>query len=247
MNWVSVKMMKTFKADLHIHTCLSHCAELEMTPKNIVKESEKRGLNIIGICDHNSSENVISVKKCAENMDLDIIGGIEITTREEVHVLALFDNEKSLQAMQRIIDNNLIETDDERIYGDQVIVNENDEVLGFNKRLTIGATEQSIESIVNSIHKLGGIAIASHVDRERFGLISQLGFIPEGLVLDALEISNKNQFQKHCDRLLPIVTFSDAHSLKDIGKNYTSFSMENPTFDEIKKSLRGEEGRKIEI
>lgn len=239
--------MKTFKADLHIHTCLSYCAELEMTPKNIVKESEKRGLNIIGICDHNSSENVISVKKCAENMNLDIIGGIEITSKEEVHVLALFDNEKSLYKMQQIIYDNLIETKDEKIYGDQVIVNENDEVLGFNKNLLLGSVELSIESIVNSIHELGGIAIASHVDRERFGIISQLGFIPEGLVLDALEISNKNRIQDFNNKSLPIVTFSDAHSLKEIGRNYTSFFMENPTFAEMKKSLRGIEGRKIEI
>lgn len=240
-------MMKTFKADLHIHTCLSYCAELEMTPRNIVKESEKRGLNIIGICDHNSSENVISVKKCAENMDIDIIGGIEITSKEEVHVLALFDNEKSLYAMQKIIYDNLIETEDEKIYGDQVIVNDVNEVLGFNKKLTIGAADLSIDSIVNSIHKLGGIAIASHVDRERFGIISQLGFIPEGLILDAIEISNKNRIQDFSDKLLPIVTFSDAHSLKDIGRNYTSFSMENSTFAEMKKSLRGVEGRKIDI
>lgn len=240
-------MMKTFKADLHIHTCLSYCAGLEMTPKNIVNESEKRGLNIIGICDHNSCENVSSVKKCAENMDLDIIGGIEITSKEEIHVLALFDNEKSLHAMQQIIYDNLIETDDERIYGDQVIVNEEDEVLGFNKKLLIGAAELSVESIVDYIHELGGIAIASHVDRERFSLISQIGFIPEGLVLDALEVSNKNQIQKFSDGSLPIVTFSDAHLLKDIGKNYTSFSMEKLTFAEMRKSLRGKEGRKIEI
>jgi len=240
-------MMKTFKADLHIHTCLSHCAELEMTPKNIVNESVKHGLNIIGICDHNSCENVIGVKRSAKNKGLDIIGGIEITSKEEIHVLALFDNEKSLHAMQQIIYNNLIETDDERIYGEQVIVNEEDEVLGFNKKLLIGATELSVESIVDYIHELGGIAIASHVDRERFSLISQLGFIPEGLVLDALEISNKNQVQKFSDGSLPIVTFSDAHALKDIGKNYTSFSMEELTFAEMRKSLRGKEGRKIEI
>ncbi|MFH2030219.1 MAG: PHP-associated domain-containing protein, partial [Bacteroidota bacterium] len=185
-----------------------------------------------------------------------------VTSKEEVHVLALFDNEKSLHSMQQIIYDNLIETDDEKIFGDQVIVNENDEVLGFNKKLLIGAAELSVESIISYIHELGGIAIASHVDRERFSLISQLGFIPEGLILDALEISNKNRIQDFnrkspslweglgwafIDKSLPIVTFSDAHSLKDIGKNYTSFSMENSTFDEIKKSLRGEEGRKIEI
>jgi len=247
MNLALVKIMNEYKADLHIHTCLSYCAELEMTPKNIVRESEKRGLNIIGICDHNSCENVINVKKSAKNMNLNIIGGIEITSKEEVHVLALFDNEDSLLSMQQIVYYNLVDTYDEKIYNEQVIVNEDDEVLGFNKKLLLGATELTIESIVKYIHELGGIAIASHVDRERFGLISQLGFIPEGLMLDALEISDKNQFRNFNNKSLPVVVFSDAHSLKDIGKNYTSFYMEQLSFDEMKKSLLCEAGRRIEI
>jgi PHP family Zn ribbon phosphoesterase len=239
--------MKMFKADLHIHTCLSPCAELEMTPKNIVKESKKLGLNIIGICDHNSCENFLSVKKSARKSDLDIIGGIEITSKEEVHILALFGSENSLFAMQKIIYDNLHGTNDECFYGDQVIVDENGGVIGFNKKLLIGATELSVESIVNYIHELGGIAIASHVDRERFSIISQLGFIPEGLKLDALEIANKDKVQRFIDSSLPVVTFSDAHSLKDIGRNYTNFSLERLNFDEIRKSLRGEDGRKIVI
>ncbi len=239
--------MNEYKADLHIHTCLSYCAELEMTPRNIVNESEKRGLNIIGICDHNSCENVVSVKKSAQNKNLNIIGGIEITSKEEVHVLGLFDNENSLCSMQQIVYDNLIDTDDEKIFNEQIVVNEIDEVLEFNKKLLIGATKLSVEKIVDHIHKLGGIAIASHVDRERFGIISQLGFIPDGLVLDALEVTNKENSPDLYSYSLPIVTFSDAHSLKEIGKNHTKFYMEGISFEEIKKSLLGEDGRRIEI
>lgn len=247
MNLELVKVMNEYKADLHIHTCLSYCAELEMTPRNIVCESEKRGLNIIGICDHNSCENVINVKRSAQDMNLNIIGGVEITSLEEVHVLALFDNEDSLYKMQRIIYDNLPDTSDEEIINEQVVVNENDELLGFNKKLLIGATNLSIESIVAGIHELGGIAIASHVDRERFGIFSQLGFIPDGLVLDALEVVDKENANNRSNRSLPVVTFSDAHSLKDIGKQHTKFYMEKISFEEIKMSLLSKDGRKIEI
>ena len=88
--------MKTFRGDLHIHTCLSPCAELEMSPKNIVQQAKNIGLDIIAICDHNSCENVPFVKKTAEKEGLNFIGGMEVTSREEVHILALFDNEEEL-------------------------------------------------------------------------------------------------------------------------------------------------------
>ena len=82
--------IKEFKADMHIHTCLSPCADLEMSPRNIIKEAKKKGLDIIGICDHNSAENFPAVEKSANKEGIKVIGGIEITSREEVHVLALF-------------------------------------------------------------------------------------------------------------------------------------------------------------
>ena len=138
-------MMRTFKADLHIHSCLSPCAELEMSPKNIVREAEKYGLDLIGICDHNSCENVPYVIKSAEGNKLKVIGGMEITSKEEVHVLALFATEEDLFTMQKIVYDNLHGTNDEKRYGDQVVVNEKDEVVDFNKRLLIGATDLSVK------------------------------------------------------------------------------------------------------
>jgi len=237
--------MKTYKTDLHIHTCLSPCAELEMTPTNIVTEAEKYGLDIIGICDHNSSENVSYVKKMAEDKGLDVTGGIEITSKEEVHILALFESEEELLAMQETVYEHLYGINDEDRYGDQVVVNENDEVVEFNRRLLIGATDLSVERIVDRIHELNGIAIASHIDRESFGLISQLGFVPEGLQIDAFEVSTQDKIEAYKDGYSPVVMFSDAHTLNSIGKKYTNFSMEEANLQEMGKALLGEDGRRV--
>lgn len=237
--------MKTYKTDLHIHTCLSPCAKLEMTPKNIVKEAEKYGLDIIGICDHNSCENVSYVRKLAEDKNLNVTGGMEITSKEEVHILALFESEEELLSMQETVYEHLHGTNDEDLYGDQVVVDENDEVVEFNRRLLIGATDLPVETIVDMIHELNGIVIASHIDRESFGLISQLGFVPEGLQIDAFEVSVRDKVETYKDKYSPVVMFSDAHTLNSIGKKFTSFSMEQANLKEIGKALIGEEGRRV--
>lgn len=239
--------MKMYKADLHIHTCLSPCAELDMSPRYIIKEAKEKGIDIVGICDHNSCENVPAVERHAENQggDVNIIGGMEITSNEEVHILALFDDDESLFAMQKIVYDNLQGINNEKRFGEQVVVNENDEIMGFNQKLLIGATELSIEDIVNLIHKLDGLVIASHIDREAYGIIHQLGFIPPGMPLDAVEVSTADKIKDFKDISFPIVTASDAHDIKHIGRSPTWFFMAQPNIEEIKKSLLGKDGRKV--
>lgn len=240
--------MREFKADLHIHTCLSPCADLEMSPKNIVREAKRNGLQIIGICDHNSAENVPAVEKTAIKEGIKVIGGMEVTSKEEVHILALFDTEDKLFSLQEIVYENLRGTNDEKLYGEQVVVNEDEEVISFNKKLLIGSTEISINRLVDLVHELNGLAIASHVDRESFGIIGQLGFIPDGLSLDALEIvepSKRNSIPQ--GDVFPFITSSDAHWLRDIGKRHTNFLMEKASIKEMRKCLRGEDGRSMWI
>jgi hypothetical protein len=129
-------------------------------------------------------------------------------------------------------------------------VNEDHDVLGFNKRLLAGATELSVEQVVDSISALGGLAIAAHIDRETFGILGQLGFIPEELHLDALELS-ANINPEEAKRRFPeyagcaFVRSSDAHSAADIGKVWTSLLLCEPSTREIKKALRGEDGRRV--
>lgn len=240
--------MKEFRADLHIHTCLSPCAELEMSPRNIVNEAKRKGLQVIGICDHNSAENVPAVEKRAAQEGIAVIGGMEVTSREEVHVLALFDREEDLFSLQGIVHANLPGSNDEQLYGEQVIVDENEEVLGFSDKLLIGATELSIERLVELIHERDGLAIAAHVDREGFGILGQLGFVPEGLALDALELADPSK--RDCvprGNRLPFITSSDAHKLEDVGRKATTFWMNAANTAEIRRCLSGAEGRRARI
>jgi PHP family Zn ribbon phosphoesterase len=238
--------LKEFHGDLHIHTCLSPCADLEMSPMNIVKEAKKKGLHFIGICDHNSAENVYAVKKIGKIEEIAVLGGMEITSQEEVHILALFDEDQRLQSLQENIYKNLNGTNDQRLYGDQLVVNEEDEVIGFNKKLLIGATEIPVYEVVDLIHHLNGLAIAAHIDREGFGIIGQLGFIPEDLPLDAVEITDASQKDRiSIGKDFPMVVSSDAHFLDDIGKARTCFLMEEITVNELKKTFKNEAGRRI--
>lgn len=244
-------MLRLFKTDLHIHTCLSPCAELEMTPKAIVRQAKIKGLDIIGISDHNSAENVIATKNIGEKDGLVVIGGMEVTSREEVHILAFFATDEQLLKFQDIVYDNLMPgINHPEVFGEQVVVNEIDEIKGFNQRLLIGATRLSISELVDKIHLFEGIAVASHVDREGFGIIRQLGFVPVDLMLDGLEVSGRVSDNDACERFsaknrFPIIRGSDSHELKDIGNCMTNFLMNEPSFEEIQMALKGEEGRRI--
>ena len=243
-------MLKKFKMDLHIHTCLSPCGDMEMLPTLIVEKAKSKGLDVIGICDHNSSENVNAVKKAGEKNNLKVLGGMEVTSKEEVHILALFDDDKDLFKLQEIVYENLNRDNDEELFGYQLVVNEQNEIMDLNKKLLIGATDLTVDKIVELIHSLNGLAIASHVDRERFSLIGQLGFVPEGLELDGMELSPRYMLEKKkldfpMSSGFPLVTFSDAHYLDDIGKTSTTFFIDDVNISELKKALKNQDGRSV--
>lgn len=221
-----------------------------MHPSAIVEEALLKGLDIIAISDHNSSENVGYVMKAALGKPLAIIPGIEVTTREEVHVLALFDDLDRLSRLQEYIYDQLEGLNNEEVFGIQPIVTEEGEVEGFNERLLIGATKVSLEDLVERIHALGGLAISAHIDRPGFGVIGQLGFVPPNVPFDALEISwrlgIKGGREKYPELVqYPFVTSSDAHYLEDIGKTCTPMMLEGPSLSEIRMALRREQGRFI--
>ncbi|MEA3222682.1 MAG: PHP domain-containing protein [Thermodesulfobacteriota bacterium] len=243
-------MPRIFNCDLHIHTCLSPCADLDMYPRVLVEKSLEKGLDIIAICDHNSSENVQYVIKAAQGKKLIVLPGMEVTTKEEVHILALFDRLDELLLLQEIVYNALPGKNDENLFGCQAIVNEADEVEGLSERLLIGATTLSLKEWEEKVHTLGGLAIAAHIDRQSFSVISQLGFIPEDIKFDALEISTRleiDEARKEYPQLLsyPFLKSSDAHFLNDIGSASTRFYLEEGTISEMKMALEKRNGRYI--
>lgn len=244
-------LLKGFKMDLHIHTCLSPCGDESMSPSNIIKQAKRKGLDAVAICDHNCAENVIAVKKAAQEENIKVIGGMEVTSSEEVHFVVLFDENKDLFQIQKIVYENLPGENKAEAFGEQIVMDENGEIVKINKRFLIGATELSSNEVVSMSHKLNGLAIASHVDREGFGIIGKLGFIPPDLKLDALEISPRISFQKAKETLpvkdYTVITSSDAHCLLDIGKSFTTYYIKEISVKEIKKALSGKEGRYIKI
>ena len=177
--------------DTHVHTCLSPCAELDMHPAALVDAAVRAGLDIVAVCDHNSAENAGAVQRAGISAGLAVIPGMEITSAEEVHILGLLPDLEAAMALQSKIYRSLPGRNDENTFGMQVIANEFAEVLGFNDHLLSGATTLSLEDVVDAIHDVDGLAVASHVDREGFGIIGQLGFIPPGLALDAIEVSQR--------------------------------------------------------
>jgi len=238
-------MLHGYRCDLHIHTCLSPCADLDMYPTAVIEKTIAAGLDIIAICDHNASENVEYVIKAAEDKPVFVFPGMEITSREEVHILALFDDLSALRNIQDIVYGALHGTNREEIFGCQPIVNELNEVDGFNERLLLGATDLSLHEVCNAIHRLHGVAIAAHVDREGFSILGQLGFIPPDLALDAVELSDVGGIRHPQVSGYPIIRSSDAHVIDDIGRRATTVYMATPSIDELKLAMSGRGGRHI--
>ena len=243
-------MMRKFRADLHIHSCLSPCGDDEMKPRAVVNQALSMGLDMIAICDHNSAENIAAFVSAGSERGLAVIPGMEVTSKEEIHLLTLFDKQEDCMVLQALIDQNLPGENVEEVFGYQTVVNEKDETIGTNKKMLIGATLLSLEQIVSMVGSLRGVIIASHIDRQAFSLLGQLGFIPEGISLDGLEISSRTSQEEaqkrfHAYRHYPFVRFSDAHYLEDIGKNSTCFLLAQTTSAEIKMALHHQGGRRV--
>lgn len=138
--------LKWLKADLHIHTVLSPCAELEMGPKAIVKAALDRGLNLLGITDHNAWANVSAVKELARHYGIDVLPGIEVQTKEEVHVLCFFPDIDCLAAAgKRIYDSLPVVPNRVDIFGDQIIVDAQENIIALEERMLLNSVDMSLE------------------------------------------------------------------------------------------------------
>ena len=231
------------KADIHIHTCLSPCAEITQSPKRVVEKAYNCGLKMIFITDHNSAENTGYALKAANKFDdFNAYPGMEITSKEEVHTLALFEHLKDVLKAQEYIFRFLPDAHDAREYEVQIIANEDDEVEGYSKKSLYSSVNLKVEEIIDLIHQNNGLAVAAHVDRPSFSVISQLGFIPDSLKYDALEISPNLTFDKAREiyieyKKYKLIKGSDSHNLDMIGKVYTTFEGTN-NFVDFKNNLK---------
>ena len=245
--------MKSFRADIHIHTVLSPCGDLEMSPKNIIKRAKERKLDIIGITDHNSTKQCSVMKKIGDKNGIFVLQGVEITTKEEVHCLAFFENDDELSKFQKYLDQYLPDIKNNvDLFGYQVVVDENENIVEQIDPLLISAINQNINQIEEKVHSLGGLFIPAHIDKLKNSIISQLGFVPQDVNVDAIELSKhttKKNFLDKNDYLkqYSFVQSSDAHYINNIGDVSTILKMNEISFNEIKQALANINGRKTII
>jgi len=243
--------MNRFKADLHIHTVLSPCGDLEMSPSNIIRAAKSKQLDLIGITDHNTTRQCAVIRELGQREGIYVLCGTEVTTKEEAHCLAFFETNESLEAFQDYLDAHLpYVKNDPDLFGYQVAVDADDNIFFEEDRSLLSAIDQSIEKIEEKIHSLNGIFIPAHVNKGKNSVISQLGFIPTDLKFDALELSkhitreefiSKNKYLKNN----VFIKSSDAHLPELIGETTTIFVMEEVSFEEIKKALHNIDNRTV--
>jgi len=244
-------MLKEYHADLHIHTCLSPCASLDLSPRKIIERALEERLDFIAVTDHNIARNVPAVMRQAEKRGFRVIPGMEVQSREEIHILTLFSDWPSLSAWEEVVRRHLPEIpNDPEFFGDQPIVDEEGNILEFEERLLINSIDLSLNEIRSQVLERGGLFIPAHFDKESLSLVSQLGFVPFDLEPDALEMGRKNQAAlpknlRDPSASIPRIVCSDAHQAEDIGRARSIFLLAEPTLEELRLALRGKEGRKI--
>lgn len=242
--------MKSYRADLHVHTVLSPCAQIEMIPPLIVREALEQGIQLIAITDHNSTRNIASVQKAASGTGLVVLPGMELQTREEVHVLCLFDTLAQAEAFQKEVDLALPAIPNQPdFFGEQFVVDETGDFIASEERLLITSTHFSLREAWEKVTSLGGIYIPAHVNRKTFGLIYNLGLVPEDFPILALEISRHTTPAKAVVefpqvRGYPLIQNGDVHGLDEfLGSNI--YSIEETTTAELSLAMVGKESRSV--
>lgn len=224
--------------DFHIHSCLSPCGDMDMTPHSIAGMSYINGLNAIAVADHNTARNVRAVTNAARQYGITVVPAIEAESAESIHLLCLFPSVEAAEDMGELLEKNLPPIKNRPdIFGEQVIMNENDEKTGEIDVLLINATMLCVEEIKKETTKRGGVCIAAHIDREKNGIVAILGCVPGELSFSTLELS-KNATDYKKDAEYKYIFDSDAHILTDIAEKSSFLEIEELTIDEILKNLR---------
>lgn len=208
--------------DLHIHSCLSPCADIEMTPNNIVNMSVLNGLEVIAITDHNSCKNCKALVEAGKKANLLVIPGMEICTNEDIHVICLFETVTDAENFSTYVYSNMpLIPHRPDIFGEQIIMNSNDIEISRESYLLLNATNISVNDILSTTNKYNGTAFPAHIDRSSYSVISSLGDIPPETGFNTIEISTKGNIEK-IKSLHPIIKDklilinSDSHYLENL-------------------------------
>jgi PHP family Zn ribbon phosphoesterase len=234
--------MPTVYADLHLHTVLSACAEVEMIPPLIVRRALELRLNLLAVTDHNAAANCAAVMSAARETPLVVIPGMELTTAEELHMLCLFETLEQALTWQGIVFDHLPNLpNNEDLFGGQYVVDGQGDYIRTEGRLLAAPTDLTLDDSVRRVTELGGLAIPAHIDRPMFSLFASLGFVPAGLPVPALEIFRRTDPAAlrvaHPEIApYPLVRDSDAHQISEMRAGL-AFEAAAPSFETLRAAL----------
>ncbi len=227
--------------DLHIHSCLSPCGDMLMTPNNIVGMAFIKQLDAIAVCDHNTAENLPAVKEAADMMGVLLLPGMELTTREEAHMLAYFPDVETALAFSREVYRHLPPIPNRaEFFGRQVKMNGQDEEIAEEERLLISALDLSFEECERLIHGYGGLCVPAHINRGSNGVLNALGFLPGDAAYDALEVSEAVAAPNMDLTGYRILHSSDAHYLENILEPTFTIDVKEKTVQALFDAIAGQ-------
>ena len=226
-------------SDLHIHSCLSPCANDDMTPANICGMAVLKGLQMIAVTDHNSARNLPAVKACCDAYGLLMIPGMEITTREEVHLLGYFETvEQALDFSEFLRPHMPPKKNKPQFFGNQYVMDEDDNIIAEEDELLIGASDLRLAELTRIIRERGGVPVPAHINRGSNGLLINLGMMPDELGFTAVEVWRALPCAHTPQAGKVILHSSDAHNLGDILEPEITTSLPEPSAGAFLEMLR---------
>lgn len=244
--------MNKYYYDFHIHSCLSPCGDDDMTPNNICGMAVLNGLNIVALTDHNSSKNCPAFFEAAKKYGLIPVAGMELTTSEDIHVLCLFEELSDAMRFDEYISaRRVLIKNRPDIFGNQFILNGEDEKIGEEEYLLLNATDIPVDETLSLVESFGGVCWPAHIDRESNGIISTLGTFPGEPQFRLAEFNDKEN-QKSYKEKYPVLenkrflVSSDAHYLWNISEKDAYLEIEDEPYSSktvrhnLFKILRGE-------
>ena len=240
------------KYDLHIHSCLSPCGDADMTPNNIAGMAMLSGIEIVALTDHNTTLNCPAFFKACEKLGVVPIGGMELTTAEDIHMVCLFPNLESAMSFGEFVAGHRMKIKNRvDIFGEQTILDENDDVIGQVEDLLVAGTDLDISTAFDEVIERGGAALPAHIDKQSNGLIAILGDFPPEPIFGSAEFHDPDKQEEYLKKYrvlegMHLLRCSDAHYLDMMLTDPDDIPVEKGEFDDdtvrklVIKYLRGE-------
>jgi PHP family Zn ribbon phosphoesterase len=211
-----------------------------MAPAAIAERARKAGLNAIALTDHNCTFNLPAFAAVCRRMEMECLYGMEVTSVEEAHILCLFDQLEAAMELGGQVYASLpdVPNHDGR-FGDQPIIDADENIVGFAEKFLVSASGFDVSALVDAVHALGGLVIPAHIDRDVYGIVSQLGFLPDE-AFDAVELTpyGNESLAKH----YPVVRHSDSHQLDAVGSVCTEYEMAELSISQLRSALSAGRG-----